>query len=99
MDAEDRRASPTATSRRCTRRDLGGLPPAVVVTAGDDALRAEGDAYAERLCAAGVAVTHRCEPGLPHGFVQGADHGELAATDRLIADVGRVLGVPAAAAG
>jgi acetyl esterase len=80
-------------------RDVGGLPPAVVVTAGDDALRAEGDAYAERLREAGVAVAHRCEPGLPHGFVQGTDPGELAATDRLIADVARVMCIGAGAAG
>jgi acetyl esterase len=77
-------------------RDLRGLPPAVVVTAADDALRAEGDAYAERLRTAGVATVHRCEPDLPHGFVQGTDPGELAATDRLIADVGRALGVAVA---
>jgi acetyl esterase len=80
-------------------RDLRGVAPAVVVTAADDALRAEGDAYAERLRTADVATVHRCEPGLSHGFVQGISADELAATDRLIADVGRVLGVPAAAAG
>jgi acetyl esterase len=71
--------------------DLRGVAPAVVVTATDDALRAEGDAYAERLRAAGVATTHRCEPGLPHGFVQGTAPEEIAATDRLIADVARAL--------
>jgi acetyl esterase len=76
-------------------RDVGGLPPAIVVTAADDALRAEGDAYAERLREAGVAVAHRCEPGLPHGFVQGTDPNEVAATERLIADVARVLTVHA----
>lgn len=72
-------------------RDLCDLPPAIVVTAADDALRAEGDAYAERLRTAGVAVTHRCEPDLAHGFVQGTDPDELAATDRLTADVARAL--------
>jgi acetyl esterase len=71
--------------------DLHGLPPATVITAADDALRAEGDAYAERLRTAGVPTVHRCEPGLPHCFVQGTDPGELAATDRLIADVARAL--------
>jgi acetyl esterase len=72
-------------------RDLRGVAPAIVITAANDALHAEGDAYAERLRTAGVAVTHRCEPGLPHGFVQGTDPGEDAATDRLIADVARAL--------
>jgi acetyl esterase len=80
-------------------RDVGGLPPTVIVTAGDDALRTEGDAYAERLRGAGVAVAHRCEPGLAHGFAQGTDPAEVAATERLIDDLARVMGVGASAAG
>jgi acetyl esterase len=78
--------------------DLGGLPPTVVVTAEDDPLRDEGDAYAARLRDAGVPVVHRCEPGLPHGFVQDMDlerDDAAAATERLIADVGRALAVVA----
>jgi acetyl esterase len=88
------RTSPRAVSP-LHAPDLRGAAPAVVVTAGEDALGPEGDAYAERLRAAGVEVTHRREPGLPHGFVQGLDlerEDAAAATDRLIADVGRALG-------
>jgi acetyl esterase len=44
-------------------------PPAVVVTAGFDPLRDEGEAYAEALRHARVAVTARREADLPHGFL------------------------------
>ena len=77
--------------------DLSGLPPAVVVTAEHDPLRDEGDAFAARLAAAGVAVRHRCEAGLVHGFIQGLDCVSpvaAAAAERLFADVRAVLSPP-----
>ena len=51
--------------------DMHGLPPAVVLTAEWDALRAEGDAYAVRLEAAGVPVMHRVVPDRDHYFLDG----------------------------
>jgi acetyl esterase len=48
--------------------DLAGVCPAIVQTAGFDPLRDEGDAYARKLAEHGVAVTHRCERTLLHGF-------------------------------
>ncbi len=66
-----------------------GLAPAHVVTAGFDPLRDEGEAYADLLEKAGVAVTRKRYPSLVHGFlhVVGCGHecpaavGEIA--DRL----------------
>lgn len=50
-------------------RDVSGLPPAVVVTAGYDPLRDEGAAYADRLESAGVSVHHAHYDAMHHAFI------------------------------
>jgi acetyl esterase/lipase len=54
-------------------RDLSGLPPAIVVTAGHDPLVDEGDNYAKRLESDGVEVIHKCYDTLSHAFTAFTD--------------------------
>jgi acetyl esterase/lipase len=62
IDAADPRISPLRATR------VSGLPPAIIHTAEFDPMRDEGNAYARKLLAAGVAVEHVCHDGMVHNF-------------------------------
>lgn len=63
LDLADPRYSPLRAA------DLGGLPPALVLTAGFDPIRDQGLEYAVRLRAAGVPVELLHYAGQFHGFL------------------------------
>jgi acetyl esterase len=78
-EVDDPRASPLRAT------DLSGAAPALVFTAGFDPLRDEGQAYADKLGAAGVKTIHREFDTLIHGFV--GMRGALAAAARAMDDM------------
>lgn len=63
------RSNPYVSPLRASDEELKGLPAALVVTAQNDPLRDEGEAYARRLEAAGVAVAAVRYNGTIHDFV------------------------------
>jgi acetyl esterase len=69
--------------------ELRGAAPAIVTTAGFDPLVDEGDSWADRLRAAGVAVRHHRESSLVHGYLSlgGGVRAAKDAVDRICADL------------
>jgi acetyl esterase/lipase len=66
LGPQDDLADPRVSPLRC--KDISRVPPTIIHTAEYDPLRDEGDAYAQRLRAAGVRTLYRCHPGMIHLF-------------------------------
>jgi len=82
-DVRDWRASPLLTP------SVDGVPPALVITAGLDPLRDEGEAYARRLEEAGVTVDYMCLGGMVHGFLTMG--GKIDTANRAVSHIASAL--------
>lgn len=73
-------------------RDFSSLPPTVIVTAECDPLSSDGEAYRDRIVAAGGRAAWREEPRLVHSFLRARPTVPRAAEafERIIADIARL---------
>ncbi|PKH38475.1 acetyl esterase [Nocardioides alpinus] len=83
QDRTDPRVSPGLST------ELAAAPPTIVVTAGCDPLRDEGNGYADALRAAGVPVQLIELPGLIHGCLDMT--GQSSVADRAASEVAAAL--------
>ena len=87
----ERRTEPFASPLQASDEQLHGLPPAFVIVDEADVLRDEGEAYAARLRAAGVAVTTVRYDGITHDFMMLNPLSETHATRAAVAQAISVL--------
>jgi acetyl esterase len=92
----DQRAEITASPNQASIEQLRGLPPTLLLVDEADPLRDEGEAYAAKLRAAGVAVTTVRYDGVVHDFMllnaMSEAHGTRAAIAQATAFLRAALG-------
>jgi acetyl esterase len=89
---ETKRSDPNASPLHA--KDLSKVPPGIIVTAGRDPLRDEGEAYGKRLQEAGVATEVVRGVGLVHGFLSMINYAPSAgrAFEKMVAAIAAVAG-------
>jgi acetyl esterase len=87
----ERRSEPYASPLRASEEQIAGLPPAFVIVDEADVLRDEGEAYAARLRAAGVAVTTVRYDGITHDFMMLNPLSQTLATRAAVAQAISIL--------
>jgi acetyl esterase/lipase len=87
LGPDDDPADPRLSPLR--EKDLAGLAPAVIATAGFDPLADQGEDYAKRLRAAGNPVVYRCYDSLAHAFL--AFGGAVPAADAAAREIARLV--------
>ena len=85
------RTDPKITPIHATSEQLSGQAPALVITAENDVLRDEGEAYARKLSQAGVDVTVTRYNGTVHDFVMLNVLADTPAAKGAIAQAGQYL--------
>jgi acetyl esterase/lipase len=87
----DRRSELFASPLQASDEQLVGLPPTFLIVDEADVLRDEGEAYAARLRAAGVAVTTVRYDGITHDFMMLNPLSETHATRAAVAQATSIL--------
>ena len=90
--------NPLISPRYASADQIRSFPPTLVITAGQDSLAPEAEAFKDRLIEAGVPVTFKRFEGAPHGFTLSGDPGAEEAWQMMIDHLIRYLGRAGASA-